>query len=67
MIICSYTVILLQVNNNKNNNTSKISREKTWAWLRKENHQRETKSHLITVQNNAIIIKAKIDKTQQNS
>ena len=47
-----------------------ISHEKTWTWLRKENFKRETKSFLIAAQNNAMKtnhIKARIDKTQQNS
>ena len=47
-----------------------ISHEKIWTWLRKENLKTETESLLITAKNNAIRtnhIKAKIDKTQQNS
>ena len=47
-----------------------ISHEKTWTWLRKGNLKRETESLLIAAQNNAIRtnhIKARIDKTQQNS
>ena len=47
-----------------------ISRDKTWIWLRKGNLKRETKSLLMAAQNNAIRtnhIKARIDKTQQNS
>ena len=47
-----------------------ISHDKTRRWLRKGNFNRETESHLITAQNNAIRtnhIKARIDKTQQNS
>ena len=47
-----------------------ISHQKTWTWLRKENLKRETESLLIAVQDNAIRtnhIKARIDKTQQNS
>ena len=47
-----------------------ISHEKTWTWLRKGNFKRETESLWIAVQNNAIRtnhIKARIDKTQQNS
>ena len=50
--------------------TSDISHEKTWAWLRKGNRKRESESFLIAAQNNAIRtnhIKARIDKTQQNS
>ena len=50
--------------------TSDISHEKTWIWLRKGNFKRETESLLIAEQNNSIRnnhIKAKIDKTQQNS
>ena len=47
-----------------------ISHDKTWTWLRKGNFKRETKSHLMSAQNSAIRtnhIKARIDKTQQNS
>ena len=47
-----------------------ISREKTWTWLRKGNFMKETESFLIAAQNKAIRthhIKARIDKTQQNS
>ena len=47
-----------------------ISPDKTWTWLRKGNFKRETESLLIAAQNNAIRtnhIKARIDKTQQNS
>ena len=46
------------------------SHEKTWTWQRKRNFKRETESLLITAQKNAIRtnhIKARIDKTQQNS
>ena len=47
-----------------------ISHEKTWTWLRKGNLNRETESHLIAAQDNAIRtnhIKARIGKNQQNS
>ena len=47
-----------------------ISHGKTWTWLRKGNFKRETESLLMAAQNNAIRtnnIKARIDKTQQNS
>ena len=47
-----------------------ISHEKTWTWLRKGNFKRETESLQMAAQNNAIRtnhIKARIDKTQQNS
>ena len=47
-----------------------ISYQKTWTWLRKGNLKRETESLLIAAQDNAIRtnhIKARIDKTQQNS
>ena len=50
--------------------TSDISHEKTWFWLRKRNLKRETESLLTSAQNNAIRtnhIKARIDKTPQNS
>ena len=49
---------------------SNISQEKTWIWLRKGNLKRETESLLIAAQDNAIKtnhIKARKDKTQQNS
>ena len=49
---------------------SDVSHEKTWTWIRKGNLKRETESLLIAAQNNAIRtnhIKARIDKTQQNS
>ena len=47
-----------------------ISHDKTWTWLRKGSFKRETESLLIAAQDNAIRtnhIKARIDKTQQNS
>ena len=47
-----------------------ISHQKNWTRLRKGNFRRETKYLLIAAQNNAIRtnhIKARIDKTQQNS
>ena len=47
-----------------------ISHQKTWAWQRKGNFKRETEYLLIAAQYNAIRtnhIKARIDKTQQNS
>ena len=47
-----------------------ISHDKTWTWLRKGNFKRETESLLKAAQNNAMRtnhIKARIDKTQQNS
>ena len=44
-----------------------ISNDKTWTWLRKKKLNKETKSLLIASQNDAIRIKARIDKTQQNS
>ena len=47
-----------------------ISHDKTWTWLRKGNFKRETESLLIAALDNAIRtnhIKARIDKTQQNS
>ena len=47
-----------------------ISHKKTQTWLRKRHFQRETESLLIAAQNNAIRtnhIKARIDRTQQNS
>ena len=49
---------------------SNISHDKTWTWLRKGNFKRGTESLLMAVQNSAIRtnhIKARIDKTQQNS
>ena len=47
-----------------------ISHDKTRSWLRKGNFKRETESLLMAAQNSAIrtnYIKARIDKTQQNS
>ena len=47
-----------------------ISHQKTWTWLRKGNVKRETESLRIAAHDNAIRtnhIKARIDKTQQNS
>ena len=47
-----------------------ISHDKTWTWLRKGNFKRETESIQIAAQNNAVRtnhVKARIDKTQQNS
>ena len=47
-----------------------ISQQKTCIWLRKGNLMRETESLLIAAQDNAIRtnhIKARIDKTKQNS
>ena len=47
-----------------------ISLQKTWTWLRKGNLKRKTESLLIAAHDNAIRtnhIKARIDKTQQNS
>ena len=47
-----------------------ISHDKTRTWLRKGNFKRETESLLIAAQDNAVRtnhIKARIDKTQQNS
>ena len=47
-----------------------ISHQKTWTWLTKGNLEKETESLLIAAQDNAIRtyhIKARIDKTQQNS
>ena len=49
---------------------SNISHQKTWHLLRKGNLKRETEALLIAAQDNAIRtnhIKARIDKTQQNS
>ena len=49
---------------------SNISHEKTWTWLRNGKFKRKTESLPIVAQNNAIRtnhIKARIDKTQQNS
>ena len=47
-----------------------ISHDKTWTWLRKGNFKRETESLLIAAQESFIRtnhIKARINKTQQNS
>ena len=59
-----------QLNGHFKQLTSEISHEETWTWLRKGNRKRENESLLIAAQNNAIrtnYIKARIDKTQQNS
>ena len=60
--------------NGKENNSMRlinnISHQKIWTWRRKGNLKRETESLLIAAQDNAIRtnhIKARIDKTQQNS
>ena len=50
--------------------TTTSNNNKTWTWLRKGNLKRETESLLKAAQDNAIrtnLIKARIDKTQQNS
>ena len=47
-----------------------ISHDKTWTWLRKGKCKRETESLLMAAQKSTLRtnhIKAKIDKTQQNS
>ena len=47
-----------------------ISHDKTWTWLRKGNFKSEREPLLIAAQNNDVrinYIKARIDKTQQNS
>ena len=47
-----------------------ISHQKTWTWLKKGNFKRETESLETEAQDNAVRtnhIKARIDKTQQNS
>ena len=61
-----FLLFFLQNNDNNNNN----NHEKTWTWQRKGNLKRETESLLIAAQDNALRtnhIKARIDKTQQNS
>ena len=50
--------------------TAEIAHEKSWSWLRRGNLKRETESLIIAAQDNAIrtnYVKAKIDRTQQNS
>ena len=50
--------------------TEEISHQKTWTWLRRGSIERETESLIIAAQDNVMrtnYIKAKIDKTQQNS
>ena len=50
--------------------TGDISHKKTWTWVRYGNLRRKSESLLIAAQNNTIRtnhIKARIDKTQQNS
>ena len=46
--------------------TSEISHEKTWTWLRKGNLKRETESLLIAAQNKAIRIMSKEEYTRRN-
>ena len=49
--------------------TSDISHEKTWTWLRKENLKRDTENLLIAAQTNAIrtnYIKRRIEKSLKN-
>ena len=51
-------------------NDNSHEKKKIWAWLRNRNFKIKTESLLIAAQNNAIRtnqIKARIDKTQQNS
>ena len=74
IIIYLLTVIwFLVINNHINDDNwliNNISNDKTWTWLRKGNFKRETESFLMAAQNYAIRtnhIKARIDKTQQNS
>ena len=58
------------ISNNNNDYYNNNNNQKTWTWLRKGNFKRETESLLIAAQDNAIRnnhIKARIDKTQQNS
>ena len=50
--------------------TSDISVEKTWTWIKNGNLNRETESLLNAAQNNVIrtiYVKARIDKTQQDN
>ena len=56
-------------NSNNNNNKSHISHDKTWTWLRKGIFKRETESLLIAAQNDVRTnrVKARMEKTQQNS
>ena len=59
-----------QLNGHFKQQTSEISHEQTWTWLRKENLKKETESLLIAAQNNTIrtnYVKARIEKKQQNS
>ena len=63
IIIIIIIIIIKRLINN-------ISHQKTWTWLRKGNLKTETESLQIAAQDNAIRtnhIKARIDKTQQNS
>ena len=63
---CEYKQIYGRIKRLINN----ITHKKTWTWLRKGNLKRETETLLIAEQNNAVMtnhIKARIDKTQQNS
>ena len=63
-------LLLLQLYGRFKRLINNILHEKTWTWLRKGNCKRETESLLIAAQNNTIRtnhIKARIDKSQQNS
>ena len=50
--------------------TSDISHEKIWTWLKKRNLKKKAESFLTVAQNNTMMmndVKARIDKMQQNS
>ena len=59
-----------QPNGHFKRQTSNLSHEEIWTWLKKGNFRRKTQSLLKAAQSNVIKtnhIKARIDKTQQNS
>ena len=50
--------------------TKEVRRDQCWAWLQNGELKRETKNLILAAQNQSIrtnLVKAKIDKSQQNS